>query len=877
MARQNAPLLAFNRGIVSTKALARVDLERLSLSAEEQTNWMPRTLGSMTLRPGLGFIGSTLNDQPVYSVPFIFSTDDTAILEFTPNKLRIWANDQLVTRDPVTASVTNGGFINNLSGWIDADESGATSEWAGGNFMSLIGTGPNSAIRRQEVQVSEPGALHGINILIANGPVNVRIGTTIGGDELISFSAGKGSHSIGIRPNANFFIELSSDLTRQVVVESIEISASGNVELDTIYGADDLSLIRPIQSADVVFVACFGKRQIRIERRNNNSWSIIDYDAVDGPFDIINSTSTTITPSAISGNITLTASSRIFNPNVMGGIYRLDSLGQTVSSVLSSENTFTDDIRVTGTGATRSFTISLIGTFGLVVTLQRSFAEPGNWLNVQDFAGAEVVSFNDTLDNQIIFYRIGFQTGNYTSGSVTASLISGSGTATGVARVTGFVSETVVNAEVIEDLGNTSPTDLWYEGLWSPRRGYPSSCTLFEGRLWWAGKNYIYGSVSDNYSSFDINVEGDSGPIIRIIGFGPVDNINWLLSLQRIVMGTSGSAIAARSSSFDEPLTPTQFNLKNSSTQGSALVDAVQIDNRGLFVHRTGNRLIELVYDGAAYEYQPQDQMLLVPDLAASGIKRLAIQRQPDTRVHAVLNNGDSLVYITDPAESVKAWIKIETDGLIEDVIVLPGLLEDSVSYVVNRNGLRFYEKWALESECIGANVNKQADSFIQSTGQVITSLDRLEGQSVIVWADGLDIGSFTVTGGSIDLGQVYTDVIVGLKYTALYKSSKLAYAAQQGTALTQRKRVTEIGLIMENTHAQGVKYGTDINYLDALPREEGGRIVDPNFIWDQFDAPSFAVNGSIISDERLYLQAEAPRPCTILAAVPTVVTYEKS
>lgn len=53
----DALYLAFNRGVVSRYALARIDLKRLALSADEQTNWMPRTAGPMTLRPGLKHLG----------------------------------------------------------------------------------------------------------------------------------------------------------------------------------------------------------------------------------------------------------------------------------------------------------------------------------------------------------------------------------------------------------------------------------------------------------------------------------------------------------------------------------------------------------------------------------------------------------------------------------------------------------------------------------------------------------------------------------------------------------------------------------------------------------------------------------------------------
>jgi hypothetical protein len=53
---------SFNRGLVSPLALARIDLKRLALSADISTNWMPRTLGPMMLRPGLGYVLETRND-----------------------------------------------------------------------------------------------------------------------------------------------------------------------------------------------------------------------------------------------------------------------------------------------------------------------------------------------------------------------------------------------------------------------------------------------------------------------------------------------------------------------------------------------------------------------------------------------------------------------------------------------------------------------------------------------------------------------------------------------------------------------------------------------------------------------------------------------
>ena len=53
MAEENAPLATFNRGIVDDRAVGRQDIKRIALAASDQTNWMPRSLGAMSLRTGL--------------------------------------------------------------------------------------------------------------------------------------------------------------------------------------------------------------------------------------------------------------------------------------------------------------------------------------------------------------------------------------------------------------------------------------------------------------------------------------------------------------------------------------------------------------------------------------------------------------------------------------------------------------------------------------------------------------------------------------------------------------------------------------------------------------------------------------------------------
>jgi hypothetical protein len=984
-------LLSFNRGLVSRLALARIDLKRLALAAETFANWMPRTLGSMMLRPGLGYLGATRSNASSLSIPFVFSVSDTALIELTNLAMRVRVSDSVITRGSVSSAITNSTFsqytdtvtmtiaspavityagadnfavndpvtftttgalptgivagttyyvktvnsgtnaitiaataggaaINtsgaqsgvhtmqayyHLAGWTDSDESGAISAWYAGGYLSLIGTGTNSAMRDQQVTVAvaDQNDEHALAININRGEVTLRIGSSSGGEQYIAATTLRaGYHSIAFTPTGDFHIRLSNVADTAALVDSIAVEAVGDMALTTPWPAAALSEVRFDQSGDVIFCACRGYVQMRIERHATRSWSVVKYAPSDGPFRADNAESIRISAAAISGDTTLTASKDLFAATHVGALFRLTSAGQTVSSTLTAEDTFTNPIRVTGTGSGRNFSSELTaaptfsGTTSL--TLQRSIAEPGDWVDVSAYTTVGVRTHNDALDNQVVYYRIGIKTGDYTAlDGVLSQLIFSAGSITGIARVTGYTSPTSVSAAVLSDLGGTASTANWAEGAWSAKRGYPTSVVLHDGRLWWAGKDKINGSVSDAFSSFDDEIEGDSGPISRSIGAGPVDTINWLVSAANLMVGGQGSEYVARASSLDEPLTPTQFGLKSVSTLGSAALRAIKVDNSVVFVQRNGTRAYEISLDSGSYNYVSSDLTALVPEIGSPSIVRIAVQRMPDTRIHCVRSDGLVAVLVFDKVENVSCWLLVETDGDIEDVAVLPGSEEDSVYYTVKRTinsaTVRFIEKWALESECVGGTTNRQADAFVSFTNgpasATITGLSHLEGESVVVWADGKcladaagEIATFTVASGQIaatDGGSTYlaTTGIVGLPYTAQFKSAKLALASQAGVPLTQKKRIDHLGLVLADTHAQGLRYGQDFDNLDGLPQTEDWTTVDPDLIWEEYDADAFELNGEWSTDARLCLEASAPRPCTVLAAVIGVSGHDKA
>lgn len=872
MGKLDSEVLTFNRGIVSKLALARTDIKRVSMSAQEQTNFIPRVLGPMSLRPGLQYLGNSRNNSQAFYLPFIFATDDVAILELTDGFMRVRVNESLITRPSVASSVTNGTFNSDISGWTDNDEVGGTSTWLTGGYASLLGTGVAAAILDQQVTIAAPdqNVQHALNIVITQGECIFRVGSTSGGQDYISETTLRpGVHSLAFTPTGgSAYIRLMSRVSYPTLVDSCVMASAGVMEIPTGWTEGVLRQIRARQSGDVIFVACRNIAQKRIERRGVNSWSVVDYVANLGPFRVGNATPITLTPSALTGTVSLTASGPTFRATNVGGLFAVDSTGQTVTRNISAADVYSDPIRVSGIGAGRAFGITITGTFSATVTLQRSVGAVGAWVDVANYAAPVSTSLTDGLDNQIIFYRIGIKPAAYTSGTATVLLAYAAGSIRGIVRVTAFTSETVVTGVVVKDFGALTGTTDWMEGAWSTRRGFPSAVGIHEGRVWWAGADKIYASVSDDFANYDDSVTGDSAPISRSIGTGPVDTINWLLESQQLIVGAQGAELVCRSTSLGEPLTPTNFNLKAATTRGSLGVDAVSVDTSGIFVDRSGSRAYELQYDSVGSTYSPADLTAIVPEVCKPGVYRIAVQRRADTRLHLVRQDGKVALLVFDKTEDVKAWIPIETDGIIEDAFVLPGTEEDKVYYSVKRtiNGsdVRFLERWALESECIGGDVNKQADAFITFTGlasTVVTGLGHLEGESVVCWADGVDQGDFVVSGGQITLPTTVNDGVVGLTYRARFRSVKMRY-------LTKHKRLDSLGLVLCDTHQRGITVGPDFEHMEPLPYVEEGQTVDPNYVWEDYEYEDFPMDSKYQANTRICIEANAPRPCTVQAVV---------
>lgn len=858
----------FNRGEVDPLAIARDDVTKIDSSGSLLDNFMPMRLGPMTYRPGTEHLGTSAG--LARHLPFVAATDDTALIEMSTLVMRIWVNDALVTRTGVTTTFTNGSFATDLTGWTDADGAASTSAWVTGGALGLTGNDSTSASRWQTL-TTQAGAEHGFRITIERAPVLVQIGTGGAGSyDIFNGELKPGTHCLAFTPGSDITVTLSNFKKYVALVLDVSFDSTGVLTLPTEYSLGQLDTIRYTQSADTVFLAAEDNKPMVIERRGIKSWSIVDYIYKDGPFDAINDTATTIASNAFSGEITLTSSTDYFAATDVGTLIKSVSTGQTVTDVVTAQDTGTNSIRVFGVGPNRVFNYGVTGLLGTttVITLQRS-TDDATWSDFVSFSGGDGSNIvDDAEDNVTYYYRLWCKTGDYSTGTIGVVLTYDRGAVEGVCRISQYVSATSVFAQVIKDFGSTAATRDWYRGTWSDTKDqYPTAVALYEGRLWWAGKNRTWGSVSDAYYSFDNTIEGASASISLTIGFGPVDNVSWLLPLNRLLMGIASDELSIRSNSFGEVLSRTNANIRSGSSQGVAPIDPVKMNSRAFFVQRSKQKIYQLQYTLEQDIHDALDAMILNPSICSPGIKRIAITTQPETRLYVLLTDGSLRVYLIDQTEDVAAWSRMTLpNATVYDITVLPGATEDVVYMQVVRPVDAYLEKFALFSEAVGGTISKTFDGLVQyeAPGTTLSGLAHLEGLTVGVWADGQYREQVTVSGGSATISSgAWTNVVAGLRYTANYTTSKLSRFVNN-SVLTLDKRVVDVGFILKDYWPGSLTVGPDSSTLSAFPTTENGTVVATTATLAEYDEPPFLFNGTTESDPRIHLQAN--NPCTILA-----------
>lgn len=887
MARRHEFAYALNSGGVDVEALSRVDLEKMRISGQHPVkNWFPKVLGPMSLRPGLEHLARNTGDVETHMVRYVREIGVSYILRFSAGEMRV-AQNGVIVQVPVVSSTISTGL------WLAASSGAATA--TAGSSLTFLATTTDTARLKQRVNIAadDREKANILRIVVDIGPVYLRIGTTDGGQELTADTRlDAGTHKIAITPDAStdrVWVEIwtSDDTTKTISQIQFESTLLGNVGGDLViptpWTIAQAKRLRTWSEVDLIFCGDGENWPQRIEHRGASSWSMCTHYTDNGPFAPPANKLTTITPSAIRGNVTLTASDDYWSSEHVGCLVELSQRKKIVSQTLSGADQETDYVTITDIKDARTFKIALTATgWTGTVVLERSLqaGDPTLWTVFKTYTATTAsVDIKDNLENVTAHYR--FRVSAYTAGTMAVTMTHESGFAVGTARITSYTSTTVVNAEVLTPFGNSDATRDWRIGAFNGLAGFPRVPIIRDTRMYWFRGDVAYGSVVDDYTNYDDTVEGDSAPLIRSVGSGTKAGVLWALDMQRLVVGTSMFETPIQASDFGEVITAAAWTVPKASFRGSADVQAVAYDDGAFFAQRSRRRLYELSVPGGESRYRSQDVSRLNPSACRAGIKRLAVQQQPMVRVYAVLDDGTCVVLTFEKDDKVVAFTTIEAaGGFIEDVEVEPATDQDNVYFQVKRNTTeRYFERLAPEADQEDPDTCALLDSHTVFTGSVssLGGLQRFAGQTIQAWADGARIDDITITaGGSCTLDDTYSRVVVGLNVEHEFQSVKLAYAAQIGTAVGQLKRLHALGLVLSRSCLDGLKVGRSSTEYDTMPEIIDGAERTPSQFFEHFDDRPFPIGGSWDTDARFFIGCDSQEgPCTVQSVVIDIETRD--
>lgn len=412
---------------------------------------------------------------------------------------------------------------------------------------------------------------------------------------------------------------------------------------------------------------------------------------------------------------------------------------------------------------------------------------------------------------------------------------------------------------------------------------YPGAVSFYEERLWFAGTNNdpqkLWASKSGSYENMTIGTLDDDA-LAYTIAADQVNAIRWLVPARTLIVGTVGGEWKISATSIDEPITPTNVNVRRESTHGSANIQAKPIGNAVLFVQRAQRKLRELGYNFDIDGYLSPDMTLLSEHITTPGITNMDYQQEPDSIVWCVRSDGGLLSFTCNRAQAVMSWARHITDGEVESVACIPGATQDELwlsgKRTINGSTKRYVE-YMVDTD-FGTD---QEDCFFVDCGltysgagtSTLSGLDHLEGKSVAILANGAVHPNKTVASGQITLNYEVTKAHVGLAYTSKLQTMRLEAGSETGTAQGKPKRIHAITVRLYQS--LGVKIGPTEAKLDTISFRSSA---------DKMDSPPALFTGDkeipfpsgYDTDAYMWIVQDQPLPLTVLAIMPRLTTFDK-
>lgn len=658
------------------------------------------------------------------------------------------------------------------------------------------------------------------------------------------------------------------------------------------YTADELRLIKYTQSANYMFLVHPEHPPYVLKRAFENNeiiWKLELMDIENGPFEDVNLEEVQITASDKTGMVTLTADKDYFTTDMVGSLLKL---GHTIDSQykkglpigIETEEAEGDVLEVTCVPGGAVY-VESFGFWTGNFTLEKYV--DGQWVKIRTQSGNHSANYNFTETNNhssIIRYRVTSTEFDITTwagenerqkGHVT--LQSFGQDYYGIVKIETVESGISATAAVVRELGDTKATQDFAISPWSKEKGYPMCANFFEDRLVFGGckahGQSFWLSKGGDYFNFGTSTPSmDTDALSGTLNGGQINGIKAMVPFDELIMLTAGGEHKVTGN--NKALSPSNMLSRAQEYRGINDVEPVTVGSRIIYIQQQGSIVRDLAYSYDSDKYTGDDINILAGHLFEHHkLVSMAYQQTPNSIVWCVRDDGLLLGLTYLKEQDVIAWHQHETfEGRFYDVASIAGENEDELWCVVERNGQYMLEK--LAERDISNNVEDQffvdcGKQFNSETGiSSVVGLDHLEGKNVTIVADGFVLPERVVENGTVDLEHIYHKVVVGIPIEAEMKTLPLELQTQNGTTLSQRKRVSKLMLLFKDS--SGGRFGLYDDRLDEIKwrsTEAYGQPIELFTGKQELNMPSASFEKTV----QVIVKQREPLPMTILSIVPEI------
>lgn len=386
----------------------------------------------------------------------------------------------------------------------------------------------------------------------------------------------------------------------------------------------------------------------------------------------------------------------------------------------------------------------------------------------------------------------------------------------GIARITAYTSGTVVSCQIEVDFPVTTAIlagdweyETGYEPVWSATKGWPSTGSFHQNRLWVANSGErpqtLWGSRVSVFFDFNVGQGNDDDAIDVTIDDNRVNAIQHIISGRSLSVFTTGGEFYIPTD-VGNPITPSKVLIVKSTAHGSSSVLPVSVGGAVLFIENAGKVVREFIYNDLEQNYGAKNISILSSHLINNPVSSAVRQSTSDSPAdYFYVVNGDGTMAVLNIArdQELLAWSLWTTDGSYEEVTVLGQDVYVTVNRTVNGGTVRYIEKFN--------SLHFMDASLIQTNGSPTTTwsgLGHLEAETVSVRGDDYILDSEVVGTGAIESSLDVSELEAGIPFYARVKTLPIEAILNNEQLAGDWKRLISVNCRLHNTRNIVIKNG---------------------------------------------------------------------